>query len=202
MISKLTDNIPFEIHLTTGDLPQDREQEFSAYCQSVGGKALLIELSRGLHTQQPMLSTIIYADSLEAVLSEANKLSSGLKQHNFKSKRLKIEIPAFHADRYADSPSAFERYFEWHGKISYTDVDLIERLCQKHKVHLSANALKNAPGSRFITLREYGSKARFEERIQRLLKDFEMEKLTINKQQAEYCIYDNNSRLDEGWLPQ
>ncbi len=202
MISELTEKIPYEIHLTIGDLPLDREQEFSTYCQSVGAKALLIELSKGLYTQQPMLSTIVYADSLEAILSEANKLSRGLEQHNFKAKRLKIEIPAFHAHRYADSPSAFDRYFEWHGKINYTDVELIEKLCQKHKVHLSLNALKNASGTRFITLREYGSKAIFEERIQGLLKDFETERLTINKQQAEYCIYDNNSRLDQGWLPQ
>ncbi|GAB5527331.1 MAG: hypothetical protein Roseis2KO_52030 [Roseivirga sp.] len=201
-MSILTEKIPFEIHLTTGDLPQEREQQFSTYCQSVGAKALLIELSRGQYMQQPMLSTIVYANHLEAVLSEANTLSSGLEQHNFKAKRLKIEIPAFHAHKFADSPSAFDRYFEWHGKISYTDVELIESLCQKHKVHLSVNALKNAPGTRFITLREYGSKARFEERVQGLLKDFEIKRLSINKQQAEYCIYDNNSRLDAGWLPQ
>ncbi|MCE7995245.1 MAG: hypothetical protein HEP71_24925 [Roseivirga sp.] len=198
----IAQKIPFEIHLTTEGLPAVREEEFIRHCESVGAKALLIELSRGSHVQQPMLSTVVHSNSLLSVLSEANELSSDLARKGFGSKRLKIEIPAYHAHLFAKNESTFDRYFEWHGKIRYTNTDMLQTLCLKHKVHLSINSLKSATGFRFITLREYGTQQVFEERIHQLLEDFEKQKLTIDKQQAEFCIYDNNSFLDEGWLPQ
>lgn len=194
--------IPFEIHVTTGFLPTDREQEFSKYCESVGAKALLIELSRGEFTQQPMLSTIVYTDRLDSVLSTATTLSESLIEQKFGVKRLKIEVPAINADMFLDEPGDFDRYYEWHGKITYENTEELQEICQKHKVHLSINALKNEVQFRFITLREYGNKQRFEQRIHLLLKDLKTGNWEVNKQQSEYCIYDNNSYLDKGWLPE
>jgi hypothetical protein len=57
-------------------------------------------------------------------------------------------------------------------------------------------------GFRFITLREFGTKLEFENRVNELTKDLKKGNWTIFKQEAEYCIYDNNSFLDTGWLPQ
>jgi hypothetical protein len=64
------------------------------------------------------------------------------------------------------------------------------------------NSLKNESNNRFITLREFGTKLEFENRVNELTKDLKKGNWTIFKQEAEYCIYDNNSFLDTGWLPQ
>ncbi len=198
---QMAKTIPFEIHLTIGTLHTIDEAAFIDCCKALGAKPLLIELSRGTYQQQPMLSIVIYANNFETVLSKANELSRSLKDANFNAKRLKIEVPAFHSELFSEWESAFDQYFEWHGKINYAG-QKIDTLCQKHKVHLSVNSLKGAKEFRFITLREYGSKALFENRVKGLLHDAQYENLLVHKQQAEYCIYDNNSYLDEGWLPQ
>ena len=48
--------IPFEIHITIGDLPVSREQAFIVACRAQAAKPLIIELSQGEHMHQPMLS--------------------------------------------------------------------------------------------------------------------------------------------------
>ena len=97
--------------------------------------------------------------------------------------------------------SSFDNYFEWHCKINYTQIDELLELCQKHKVHLSLNSLRNESNIRFITLREFGTKQEFNLRILALSNDLRSGDWTILKQQSEYCIYDNNTFLDNGWLP-
>lgn len=201
-MSTLSEKIPFEIHLTTEQLPAAREGAFVRHCEAAGAKALLIELSRGMHMQQPMLSTVVYSDDLRLILSKATTLSQALVKEKFGATRLKIETPAVHAHLFAESESDFDRYFEWHGKIGYDQTEILAAICQKHKVHLSVNVLKSSPTLRFITLREYGTQERFEERIRQLVEALNTSNIPIHKQEAEYCIYDNNSFLDEGWLPQ
>ncbi len=73
-------------------------------------------------------------------------------------------------------------------------------ICQDNEVHLSKNTLKNEENTRFITLREFGNKDAFEQRITNLLENLQKENFIIQKQQAEYCVYDDNIMLDKGWL--
>ena len=75
------------------------------------------------------------------------------------------------------------------------------QICNTHRAHLSSNSLKNEDNLRFITLREFGTKQQFESRVQNILNALH-KGWDIIKQESEYCIYDNNVFLDNGWLPQ
>ena len=194
--------IPFEIHVTTGDLTINRQDDFVNFCMMHEARPLMIELSKGDFIQQPMFSKIVYSNSFDHVLSVATGLSLSMDSSGFAARRLKIEVPAANSDLFKNRPSNFEKYFEWHCKINYAQVDKLLQLCEKHKVHLSLNALKHATNCRFITLREFGTKTEFEKRISSLSNDLQNGHWAILKQEAEYCIYDNNNLLDHGWLPQ
>lgn len=194
--------IPFELHITVDNLALDRQANFVDFCASKQSKSLMIELSKGNFINQPMLSKIVYANNLNHVLFIATEISNSMKSQNFLVKRLKIEIPARDSDLFKYHSSHFDKYFEWHCKIDYTQVDKLLELCEAHKVHLSLNSMKNEPNVRFITLREFGEKPKFEQRIQWLLTDLQSGNWVILKQQFEYCIYDDNKFLDNGWLPQ
>lgn len=194
--------IPFEIHITIDNLTSDRQADFVDFCVAKQAKPLMIELSKGDFINQPMLSKIIYANNLDHILSIATEISNSMKSQNFLVKRLKVEIPAVNSDLFKNHVSSFDKYFEWHCKINYTQVDKLLELCESHKVHLSLNSMKNDPNVRFITLREFGAKSKFEQRIKFLLNDLQQGNWAILKQQFEYCIYDNNKFLDNGWLSQ
>lgn len=198
----LDTEIPFEIHITTDFLASNRQKEFIDFCISREAKPLMIELSKGEFINQPMFNKVIYSNELGNILSIATELSKSLDSQNFRVKRLKIEIPANNSDLFKEYSTNFDKYFEWHCKINYTQTDRLIELCEKHKVHLSLNSLRNETNQRFITLREFETKHKFEKRISALLDDLNNGMWEVLKQQLEYCIYDNNNFLDNGWLPQ
>jgi len=195
--------IPFEIHITVANLPVHEQERFIQFCQQHDTKPLLIELAKGDFMQQPMLTKVIYTTTLNSTLQAANNYAVLLNQSGFIINRLKIEIPADCAILYEESTkSSFSKYYEWHGKINYTEAKKLLTLCEAHKVHLSVNALKNGNGTRFITLREFGDETTFITRIANLTNALKKGGWELIKQQAEYCIYDTNCLLDNGWLPQ
>lgn len=196
----LTKNIPFEIHITTNDLSTKRQKEFINFCNSIEAKPILIELLKGKFIKQPMFSKIIESDSIVNVLSISNGIAEKMSNQNFLAKRLKIEVPSGMSELFKNYNLDFEKYFEWHCKINYKQKDKLLNLCREHKTHLSLNSLRNESDIRFITLREFGNKSKFEERITNLLNDLKLGKWTLLKQQSEYCVYDNNIFLDNGWL--
>lgn len=198
----LSQTIPFEIHITLENLPSQRENEFIDFCKTNRAKPLIIELAQGECIQQPMLGKIIKSDNFDKVLTHTNELSQSLTDANFKHKRLKLEIPAYNYKLLQNLDTAFEKYFEWHGKINLSNKKALLNLCEKHKAHLSHNSLKNEGGLRFITLREFGAIDLFNNRIENLSTDLAIGNWEIHKQESEYCIYDNNTFLDNGWLPQ
>jgi hypothetical protein len=194
--------IPFELHLTTANLVESRLDTFLRFCAHVEAKPLLIELSRGNIVRQPMLSKLIKATTLDEALFVANDLSAALQQQGFAVKRLKIEVPANHWEIFKESSSLSCRYFEWHGKIPFNEPEQLLQVCEEHNVHLSRNALKNEHVTRFVTLREYGDHQHFQERIDALMTHLIQDGRQLIKQEAEYCLYDNNTYLDQGWLPE
>ncbi|MGL4597712.1 MAG: hypothetical protein ACRCYO_09295 [Bacteroidia bacterium] len=198
----LDTEIPFEIHITTDDVSSNRKQEFVDFCVTRAAKPLMIELSKGNFVNQPMFSKVVYATDVHTILSNATEISSALTNQNFCVKRLKIEISPEHADLFKNYATRFDKYYEWHCKINYTHVDKLLEVCEKHRSHLSINALVNQSNTRFITLREFGTKLEFEQRVLALTNDLQNGEWTILKEEFEYCIYDNNNLLDNGWLPQ
>lgn len=191
--------LPYELHLTTHPLPAAAEQAFCDLCRSEGGKTLLIELGRGARTIQPMFSKIIMAAAPEMVLELAGAYAAAFGAHAFPIERIKIEVPAFAAEQ-VNAINGFRPYFEWHGKIAYERLQELETLCTAHEVHLSRNALKGESATRFLTLREYGGAGTFGKRLEALKNALSRDGRPCTKEQSEYCIYDNNQLLDQGWL--
>jgi hypothetical protein len=198
----LKNSIPFEIHITVEKLSPDKQPTFIELCILNEAKPLFIELAKGNYISQPMISKVVCSNSFESVLSLATNLSKKFSKNNFNVNRLKVEVPSENSLLFNNFYSSFEKYFEWHAKINFINIDALSMLCKNHMVHLSLNALKNEPGFRFITLREFGKKIIFESRISNLISDLEKGHWTISKIQSEYCIYDNNKFLDTGWLTQ
>lgn len=193
--------IPFEIHITLADLPLQRTADFIAACTAHNAKPMLIELAQGAFQRQPMLSKVVEAASLHQAHDHAQELTAMLRQQQFIATRIKIEIPAADAAGYVQRAGE-GLYYEWHGKVHYRQPEDLLALCLVHQVHLSANALRNQADVRFVTLRETGTYAVFESRLQQLTGALAQNGWPVIKQQAEYCIYDNNIQLDAGWLPQ
>jgi hypothetical protein len=194
--------ISFELHITTAPLPVKEVDDFFSFCKYYEAKPLLIELARGEYISQPMFNKIIYVTALNKALEAATEISEQLIIRNWRVQRLKIEIPAFHADQWNGAEQRFEPYFEWHGKIQGRPTPELQMLCEQHRAHLSLNALKRAENYRFITLREFGSRTIFEQRIKDIAASLASTGWPLIKEVSEYCVYDNNVYLDKGWLPQ
>ena len=198
----LNQTIPFELHLTFDKVSATNSEVFAARCEQEGGKAILIELAQGDYQHQPMFTKVLYLANLSEALLAASQYDLSFKANGFLVNRVKIEIPAQLTD-WANwqLQSGFAPYFEWHGKIKYDRPDELLQICTDHQVHLSLNALKNATATRFITLREYRTRQQFETRLAQLIQALNQQGWPIHKQQAEYCVYDDNLILDQGWLP-
>jgi hypothetical protein len=192
--------IPFELHITTSPLLVKEIHDFVSFCLIHEAKPLLIELARGEYIAQPMMNKVIIVHSLDDALLAATGLSAQLHANNWKVQRLKIEIPAYHAEKW-NVEHAFKPYFEWHGKIKGNVTPELLGFCQQHRAHLSLNALKKEDNYRFITLRESGSKEVFQQRVDRIAGSLTAAGWPLIKDVSEFCVYDNNVYLDKGWLP-
>ena len=195
-------SIFFEIHITIADLSDSKTNDFVAICLQNEAKPILIKLAQGRFVQQPMFTKVVCLDNINEALDIANHYVQLLNK-TFKVNRLKIEIPSKDVDLLPNDRQRYSsNYYEWHGKINYIEGDKLTQLCVQHKVHLSRNSLKNESDKRFITLREFGGQDVFQIRINKLIIDLEKSNWQLDKQQSEYCVYDDNALLDAGWLPQ
>ena len=200
IVMALEKEILFELHITTHDLSAADVERFIACCVQLEAKPMLIELARGAYAHQPMLSKVLKVQTLTDAVVAARKMCETLRKNNIAVRRLKIEIPSADSHEPVGIGAGFTPYFEWHGKVPYTHPKALQALCLKHTAHLSRNALKNETGTRFVTLREFGTKETFEGRTHQLIQALETEGWPVTKQQSEYCIYDTNVDLDNGWL--
>ncbi|MBF9220241.1 hypothetical protein [Hymenobacter ruricola] len=193
--------LPVEFHLTTAPLTPNGLAGFEALCQRVGGKALLIELARGQHCQQPMLSLVKTDIAPATALVEARKLAEQFGDGGYSVLRLKLEVPAWGAAwaRLAQLATG-GTYYEWHGRVWYEREAELRAWCEQHAVHLSSNALRHRPDTRFVTLREFGPVAQFAARVAAVQDGLAANGWNVAKQQAEFCFFDSQISLDAGWL--
>jgi hypothetical protein len=191
---------PFEIHLTTGALLPAELTQFVAACEQLRAKPLVIELARGTHCTQPMLSKVVQAPDLPAALALAAADAQYLHTCHLPVTRTKLETRADgqHLAMAACGP-AFVPYFEWHGKIPHQQVAELLALCTQYQAHVSANALRGESATRFVTLREFGAAATFQARVASLAAALQTH-WPLLKQESECCLYDSNRALDAGWL--
>lgn len=194
--------IQFEIHITVTDLPATTEDSFITFCTTNNAKPLIIELAAGDVIKQPMLSQTLYAEQLNNALEHAHELSSKLQASGFVTNRIKIETPAIAAQYFEDNETDATHYFEWHGKVKFERPEQLLAICKLHNAHLSKNTLKNDDTQRYVTIREYESYNIFCIRRDLLISGLQNNGWQVSKQQSEYCAYDSNTAIDNGWLPE
>jgi hypothetical protein len=192
--------LPVEFHLTTVPLTTNELPGFETLCQQVGGKALLIELARGRHCQQPMLSLVKTGIDPATALVEAKQLAKLFGNGGYPVLRLKLEVPAWGAAWVRLAQPLGGTYYEWHGRVKTEREAALRAWCEQHAVHLSINALRHRPEVRFVTLRELGSVSRFASRVAAVRAGLAANGWGIAKQQAEFCFFDSRVSLDAGWL--
>lgn len=205
----------FEIHLTIQHLTDDRIPDFEKLCQTLGGKAILIELPIGEHTQQPMMTYVQKAEHIKQILAEIQTLKLRFLNQGFEIIRTKIEIPAEQYDAYIKEFPNTKGYFEWHGKVEYNfknqGLQELREIPDLAKVnaYISKNSLKNQQNIRFITYRN-DDKENFYQGIDKIIHQIKthnpyryaypnQDLFNLVKQQAEYCVYDDKLNLDNGW---
>lgn len=188
-----------EIHITTKKLQQKGIDEFVEFCALIKAKPIIIELEDGKVIQQPMISKIVEVQNIYEVL---DKLKYQFSEHNYPISRVKIEVPT---ESINDGEKLFPdfkgKYFEWHGKVIFQDLNHLKNSVGKRKnVHLSSNSLKGESNKRFITLRSFGHLDSFKYEVEDLKRSLKFFKYEIIKDEFEYCIYDSNKDLDSGWI--
>lgn len=197
----------FELHLTTERRLNDSEiKDFSKLCEELSSKAIIIEVSKGLRTQQPMLTKKMKTLSRNELRWTVKNLTEAMSKAKFKCERVKIEVPLEDEEKskllYSYSSNS---YYEWHGKILCSDSDLLNlKLPRIRGVHLSKNSLKNEPNTRFLTVRSSAEKKIFLEEVSELKnkldKWIESGEITLRKEEYEYCVFDSKDVIDYEWL--
>ncbi len=190
----------FEVHITVNTLEDKAIPAFESFCESIHAKPIIIELEEGKNRQQPMMSKVYKDISNEEFQQEINLLVDTFKAANYSVTRVKVEVPLKYIDEgEACFPDYKGRYYEWHGKVTYTDLQELKHLASINQAHLSNNSLKGEHNTRFLTVRTYGTKKAFKNTVKRLKQNLKSYKYNFIKEEYEYCAYDSNKSLDKGW---
>lgn len=194
-------NLLFEIHITTEDLSEKEVEKFEGFCQTIEAKPIVIELSKGVHFQQPMISKVFRCTEGNEIHAKIDQLTKQFTTANYPVSRVKIEVPLEIEEQAKGIFAAHEKtYFEWHGKLEIQDLQQVKNLCAQHDAHLSKNSLKKNPKSKFITIRDFQSADSIRKRVADLKKDMNGKGWHFEKEEFEYCIFDSNESLDKGWI--
>lgn len=192
--------IDFEIHLTTSRISEKEIPKFEKFCQDINVKPILIELSSGIHSQQPMISKVIRISDENSLIEEVEAIELKFEKMNYRIIRRKIEVPYWHLEESKSFFKESKKYLEWHGKISIDRNQLIKDVLIKYGAHLSKNSLKSDPNRKFLTMRSEEDISDFKSKIDRLKIDLSAQGISIFKEELEYCIFDSYVSLDEGWI--
>ena len=207
----------YEVHLTVG-LTGHALGAVRAHASSNALRLLLIELPRGAHPVQPMLSWRHHG-VLAEVQAQVHAQATALQAIDVPLLRHKIELAPKHpavpqtASEHANA-SNHARYFEAHLKLALPptlDVAQLTQLALAHGAHLSRNALPQphptagmAPAHerRFVTLRAHsGGLQALGQRADGLRAACEALGALCLATELEWVVHDSNEALDAGWLP-
>jgi hypothetical protein len=191
----------FEFHITVQDLSPAERDAFIRLCQSEQVKPLMIVLDKGDYIRQPMFTGVIKRTDFHEANKEVDKIVTKFQENGFTIMRKKVETSP-NEEQYFYQPLTkhSKPYFEWHGKIEVDDVAMVKNLCAGLGGHLSRNSLNVNGKVRFITVREYESKEKFYERVEKIHSVLKGNGIEFVKEQYELCIYDSREELDRGWL--
>lgn len=191
----------FEYHITVNDLSLAEKDAFVKLCQEEQVKPLMIVLDKGNYIHQPMFTGVIKSADFDEANREIDKMIAKFQENGYAIMRKKVETSPKH-DMFFHHPITkhFQPYYEWHGKVEVDDVAMVRELCAGLGGHLSRNSLNPNGRVRFVTVREYESKEKFYERVQKIYDVLKAHHIEFLKEQYELCIYDSKVELDSGWL--
>lgn len=191
----------FEIHITTESIREEGISKFIDFCTSINVKPIVIELEKGDVAQQPMISKVVTESNKVKLFEVIEVLKNKFQQANYKISRVKIEVPLDCVDLGISAfPNYKGRYFEWHGKVAFTDLEVLKKVTENLNIHISKNSLKGEPNKRFLTMRTYGNKKIFLSAIKNIKNWLGRNNYEITKDEYEYCVFDSNKSIDKGWI--
>lgn len=185
---------------------------FRVWCEGECFKCSRIVLARGAQIEQPMATWRHKRAVLSDVLSTATTRAKHLHATGYIVVRVKIEADPHNEDVPATDSDVLlhpaRNYFEHHVKLMRVAAarrDLLLNVCLDHGAHLSRNAWREPTmgfEERFVTLRSYGmGRHASEGKLQDLLRALAGVGEWVIEIESEYCVYDSNLALDDGWLP-
>ncbi len=203
----------FEVHITARITSESLFERFREWCRNREFKCVRIVLGRGAYVHQPMATWRRHDTSLPVVATEAHQFALEMNRAEIPVARLKVEaapenegVPLNDAEAAAHEPG---NYFEHHVKLlreATASRESLLRMCEQFGAHLSHNALREvAEGQeeRFVTLRCYAvGRTSSEGQLQRFLAALIALGERNIEHESEYCVYDSNVELDNGWLSQ
>ena len=191
----------FEIHITTSGIVQTEIPKFVEFCHSIDAKPIIIELEKGDIAQQPMISKVLKDVTKEELYAKIKELEDEFENAGYEVSRTKVEVPLEFIDEGVAAFLDFKgKYFEWHGKVEFSDFEELKALAEELGVHLSNNSLKGEKNQRFLTLRAYDDKNSFKYKIAIIKRVLAEKGYSLTKEEAEYCVFDSNKQIDKGWL--
>src|SRR5689334_14773188 len=138
----------FETHITVRLTGANRLAALRRWAADRGLKCLHIVLDRGESASQPMLTRRSRGE-LCTELKAAFDIAERLANAEFTVARIKIEVDSGNADVPPSTADAAghpaERYFEHHIKLLLNpgmDTRALVKIAQRHRAHLSRNALR------------------------------------------------------------
>jgi len=199
----------FEAHVTVAPFAPSEADRFRTTCAALGAEPILIELPVGAGPAQPMTASRHHGTLADA-RREAEGVAAGLANARFMVRRIKIEASPFNADLPQTETAAAAlpstTYFEFHLKLLLeqdTPEDALALLCDAHGAHLSRNAFKkreDGKSERFVTLRCFAvGQPRANTAADCLATALTSAGFTVAKRVAEFCVYDTDASVDEGW---
>lgn len=190
-----------ELHITCHALHNDEIEIFEDFCYTINAKPIVILLRQGVCVQQPMISKLLDCSTREELRQEVNFIIKAFRKNDYEIIRVKMEVPPWECENAIRMFRKEEdNYFEWHGKIHLEDEIQIVPLLAKCSGHLSRNILKKNPRAKFITIRDYTTKESIMDKISSLKKGLLKRKISLIKEELEYCVFDSNISLDNGWI--
>lgn len=182
----------FQFHVTVETFESARIDDFIALCRREEVKPVMIHLEKGDYVDQPMMTRLIDAETLQIAREEVERQAARFAQAGFPIRRIKAECNPKENEPYLSS----ENYYEWHCLVEYSDEAALKQFCLEHHAHLSRNALM--PGRKYVTIRLY-DRDEFYRQVQVCSDALKSSPFTIVKEKFEYSVYDSCLTLDGGW---
>jgi len=196
--------VQYELHVTvrTAEVQPSPEElsKFSALCDEMLGKRLLIQLSCGDYPVQLMMSRRTELDDDPTAIRWANIQAEMIKQQGWDIARVKVEAP-FSAKNYGTKPSTVYTEAHWKLFLNSVEKDSLLKFLETHPyLHFKHSWSMLVPGTNYLTVRTtdpdvFRVSSLFSSRGEALL----LAGFSTLKFHAERALYDSNPGLDNGW---